>query len=228
MVLNGTYFADGETRPQFGIPRGSKAAPCMLPSPRAEQLPAILFISMSRGIAFRHSVSSPSRYVTAVLVSRPERDRCLSTIRSGPPRGSSARPSRKTWGEHSFAEEAKVEANYRVASREGGLMRSSMTGHIRCPPLPPFLLLPLTMSGVKEHRPLRKFYHRYVRLSVSLSLSLRSPVSIRSPRAFSISFLPDSLRGSFLLSIETHRRSSLTVRYSSTVPSVRSEERSER
>ncbi|KAL2733351.1 hypothetical protein V1477_014319 [Vespula maculifrons] len=35
-------------------------------------------------------------------------------------------------GEHSFAEEAKV-ANYREASREGGLMRSTMTGHIQSP-----------------------------------------------------------------------------------------------
>lgn len=103
---------------------------------------AILFILMLRiARAFRHSVSSPisvmSRLYGRSLSWRPtlrdpvrpsRHDRVYIAAR----RALLLRVLRAKPGEHSFAEEAKV-ANYRVASREGGLMRSPMTGHIRGP-----------------------------------------------------------------------------------------------
>lgn len=201
-LWNVQYFADvwWDARALIRIPCNSKAAPCILasPSPRVEQLPAILFISRSR-IPFL-----PSRYVTAVGTIRsrfPGRPVSrLDAIRSGPRWWRKGRffcaSFAQNLGEHSFAEEAKVEANYREASREGGLMRSPMTGHI-CSPSPAPFLLPRRWRfhvGVKEHRPLRKFYHRYARLRPSPLPS--------SPSFLSISLLSDS-PGSFLLSIGT-------------------------
>lgn len=104
-LWNVQYFADvwWDARALIRIPCNSKAAPCILasPSPRVEQLPAILFISRSR-IPFL-----PSRYVTAVGTIRsrfPGRPVSrLDAIRSSPVHddgakgASSARPSRKTW-----------------------------------------------------------------------------------------------------------------------------------
>lgn len=128
------------------IPRGSKAAPCMLlTSPRLalNNYRAILFILMPRiARAFRHSVFSinvMSRLYGRPLSRRPTR--CDST-RSGLDPVLLLRVLPAKPGEHSFAEEAKV-ANYRVAIREGGLMRSPMTGHIR----PSFCSCRWTMPG---------------------------------------------------------------------------------
>lgn len=189
----------------------------MLPSPRAEQLSAILFISMSR-IAFRHSVSSVALCHGRGTGRRsrfPARPVSLGTTRSDPVR-SARRGGRffcasfaQNLGEHSFAEEAKVEANYRVASREGGLMLAiPYDGSYSVPPSPLFAPAVDDVGrrlhvGVKEYRPLRKFYHRYVRLCLLLSLCLL--VSIRCPRAFvlklSLSLFYRILLGSLLLSI---------------------------
>lgn len=104
-------------------------------------------------------------------------------------------------GEHSFAEEAKV-ANYRVASREGGLMRSPMTGHIRGPLFAPRLVDDVGRRfhvGVKEHRPLRKSHYRDA--FVSRLSSLRFHLALRPEP---VSFFPPFsfhriLHGSFLL-----------------------------
>lgn len=177
------------------------------PSLRVEQLPRnIIYIDAPH----RARVSSfrffHQRYVTAVRPAvlfpgdRPD----PGPARSGPVRAPlrhdlggyiAARRAlllrvlRAKPGEHSFAEEAKV-ANYRVASREGGLMRSPMTGHIR----PPFCSCRWTMArrrfhvGVKEHRPLRKSHYRRARLRLSsprLHPALRpEPISLFPPLSF--------------------------------------------
>jgi len=124
-------------------------------------------------------------------------------------------------GEHSFAEEAKV-ANYRVASREGDLMRSPMTGHIRtsfCFCQWTMLDDDSTLASKSTGRCVNPTTDAFVFVLIS-----------------SFSLCPESISLSFLLSPSTgfsstpffspgHHRSSLTVR---TVPDlVRSEERSD-
>jgi len=113
---------------------------------------------------------------------------------SPPPTSSSPASSARVLcakpGEHSFAEEAKV-ANYREASREGGLMRRSpMTDHIRSPPFcfcPPRAAMPAgysTLASKSTDRCVNPTYYRCVRpclclsLSLSLSLSLCLPLSV--------------------------------------------------
>jgi len=134
---------DGEAA--VGIPRGNKAAPCMSPeSPARPPPPRHLALNdYPRYYLYRCPASFrvipflPPSYVTAARRARhrrrwrplrPPRVRCRRSC------ASSARVLCAKPGEHSFAEEAKV-ANYREASREGGLMRRSpMTDHIRSPP----------------------------------------------------------------------------------------------
>lgn len=213
------------------------------PSPRVEQLPRnIIYIDAphcARVSSFRFF---HQHYVTAVPpFSFPATDPVrLYLVRFGPvqsacpcckERGCIARRAlllhvlRAKPGEHSFAEEAKV-ANYRVASREGGLMQSPMTGHIQFP----FLLLPVDDArrrfhvGVKEHRPLRKSHYQRVRLRLS-SPHFHPVFSVlKLSPSLLLSASTGSSSASFFFS-SGHHRSSLTIR---TVPNlVRSEERSD-
>lgn len=221
---------EGETRggeAAIRIPRGSKAAPCMLQtSPRLalNNYRAILFILMSCiARAFRHSVSSIN-VMSRLYGPLSRRPTWCSSTRSGLGPVLLLRVLRAKPGEHSFAEEAKV-ANYRVASREGGLMRSPMTGHIR----PPFCSCRWTMPG-DDSTLASKSTDRCVNPTTDAFVSVSHLlVSTRlSVLNLSLSFLLSPSTGSsstpFFFSPGYHR-SSLTVR---TVPDlVRSEERSD-
>jgi len=127
-------------------------------------------------------------------------------------------------GEHSFAEEAKV-ANYRVASREGGLMRSPMTGHIQSSFCSYLWTMPgddSTLASKSTDRCVNPTTDAFVFVS-HLLISTRFSV-LKLSLFFLLSPSTGSSSALFFFS-SGHHRSSLTIR---TVPNlVRSEERSD-
>lgn len=206
----------------------------MLPSPRAEQLPRdIIYIDVPAACRSRSVIPFLRRVTSRPF---PGRERQRETAVSRDPRSDPVRFAvllrvlrAKPGVEHSFAEEAKVEANYRAASREGGLMRSSMTGHIRCPNLPLFAPVADDDSTLASKSTDRNSTTDTTYLFLLLSF-LHSLLSIRFPRAFlrlfSTGFFSPLLlsRHVVIVVVLLSRR----VRYSTVTFGKRSEERSEK